>query len=665
MAFVNLSKMPNPPATRVSTIPPPSGGLNLHDIPWQVRADQSPKMQNMWWEEGALRSRPEQLTYNNGLIKAIDDDTARDFDVVSHGRLYRGWYVFHANGHFYALSSDLSVKATLPQKDTDLAYAAAFSTGAFFVYQDVLYYKAPGAYVRIIESEQYVEGSGLRLLCVENVVPFVPTMLINADPAVGGSGDLYQPVNRLTATRRVTYNCGPETTTITLPEYAVAASVAAEYLADTGAWTTLAISDIAVDDVAETVTLNFGTGITQLTAAGDNNVRITYDVVDTENFYGKLMQCNIAEVYGGGQALCVVLAGCEAQPNAYFWSANTDVAMDASYFPVEHYNLAGDFSNPIVAFGKQQNMLVIFQRYSIGRCEFGTVEVDGRVFITMDYTTINPNIGCDLPKTVQLVQNNLVFAHTQRGVMLIRDSSSAYENNIVKLSTNVEAPADVSGLLYDMRVESNDVCSMDDGSRYWLYANRHLWIWDYSMGGSFSDDTKMVWFCFDNIAPGAFFGYEENQICYLGRDGYTRKFQDTAADSYWDDGVTWRTRSEDFDRLVTLRTQDFGTYEVLKNVDKAIFVVQGLGSAKIDIEYETDHETRLDKTPIVTRGWSLVPRDLTYRSLRTFPFAVTCVRKPGCHHVRHFMVRLKNNTRGAKITFVSAQIYYTYQGVDR
>lgn len=666
MGFINLSKMPNPPTTRVSSVPSLSGGLNIHDIPWRLNEDQSPELKNMWWQDGALRSRPNQITYNNGAIRPISDKTNQKYESANYARLYHGWYVFHCNNRFYAVSEDLEYFSVVGQKDKpQTEFVADFQIGTFFLHNDVLYYKAKGVYISITVGDSIVEGTGNYELIASSVEAYVPTILMNADPATKGEGDLYQPVNRLTNQRRVLYNCGPETKRVILPEYASEEDITAEYMTTAGEWEALKIT-VTRSIVQNKVYLDFE-AVSELSEEGSNNVRVTYSVSpdENDNLYEKLMDCHIAEVYGGGDGFCVVLAGCSAQPNAYFWSANTDVAMHPGYFPAEHYNLAGDASDPITGFGKQQNMLVIFQKNSIGRSVFSTADIDGRTFITMDYTIINPLIGCDLPKTIQLVENNLVFANKRRGVMLIKDTTSAFENNIVAISRNVERPSGQAGLLYDVQTAPETVCSLDDGRRYWICANGHAWLWDYSLGGSLSDVSKLSWFYFDNIHnPTCWFGYEDMRHCFLGQDGYFREFQTVAADVEYEDG-TWRMRADEYDKIITLPIQNFNTYEVLKNVEKVIFVVQGNGNAIIDIEYETDYEIRKDLTPIMTHGWALVPRDLSFRNLKVFHFAVTAVRKPNCMHIRHFMVRLKNSGKGEGVVFVSAQIYYTLQGVDR
>lgn len=165
---------------------------------------------------------------------------------------------------------------------------------------------------------------------------------------------------------------------------------------------------------SEDYTVNAKTGVITFHTAppvSDPPVNNTVEVLyykENPKAYNSVMDCPYATVFGGNRDLCVVVGGCTAQPNAYFWSGNTQLAMDPTYFPMSQYNFAADASEGITGFGKQQNMLVIFKEHSVGRATYGTAKVNGREQITMDYTRINSRIGCDLPWTIQLVENNLV-----------------------------------------------------------------------------------------------------------------------------------------------------------------------------------------------------------------------------------------------------------------
>lgn len=858
MGFVKLSNMPSPPKLRVSTVQNLKGGLNIHDLAWQIRADQSPEMRNMWWRDGVLQSRPELAVYNNGFIRDKEDTTSHNHATLAgYGYPYHGWFV--------AVNPTTKRIRAMAEANRDICVdvgavgggsfvmTSAATAGTFFVHNDVLYYKQPGEFVKITVSETPADGANAYLLQAENVEGYIPTTYINAKPnnsADGsssgsgfGGGDAYQPVNRLSPWRSITYSVSTEAAakSIFVPEMAINETPASadaddfsvgyeyiqlEYLGADGSWKKLDIPWVYYSYNRTWIYYGRGAPSSEPTALHDalenegtlntpNNVRVTYRVADDGGLSRSVMDCGIAEVYGGGAGLCVVMAGCQAQPNAYFWSGNTNVAMDPTYFPVEHYNIAGDISDPIVAFGKQQNMLVIFQKRQIGRCAFSTTTIDGRVFITMDYTVVNPMLGCDVPNSVQLIENNLVFANTKTGVMFIKDTSSAYENNVVNISQNIEAPRTSFGILYDLA--TGFASSIDDGKRYWLCANNNVWLWDYSLGGTINDPKSLSWFHFDTVTrPVCWLGLDREIPRYIGADGYLREFRKVdlselsdelfgecgesatwdfnpetgtlcirGSGAMWDygaapedrppwyplhldvkqlyiaDGIThigeyaftdfinltylyfctvdmgtysflslpadvgqvvttlarvtvrdaameqnpggaaeileffrilsgmefitygadsvplptkpkglenkWEVKSEGFEKLLTLPIQDFSTYEVLKNVEKVIFVTKSSGDSTTNIEYETDYDLRTDLTPLTTYGTTVwVPRDLTQgRRLKFLRFALTAVRKPRCLHVRHFCIRLRNANRNEDFAFVSAQIYYTLQGVDR
>ena len=686
MGYVNLSKMPDPPKIRVSSIQNLKGGLNIHDTPWQIRANQSPAMQNMYWSDGALRSRPGITAYNNGSIVAVDDASVHEFsDLRAHRYPFHGWYVIcnpHRGVFTLLQANNPDYWLDVNGEDGQAAFSVAHTDGMFFEYSGDLYYKSVGGYYRLFVSEEYDYNAGLYLLRAEEVVGFVPTTYMNAVPDnlvndvhQFGGGDFYQPYNRMSLKRKILYNCSADTKYVVVPEAVDQAdgSLIAEYLDAQGAWNGINIPAKVYQ--ADRTVLDFSDGSlgTALAAAGTdgvtNNIRMTYQVPATgENLvqYNSVMDCSIVDVYGGNSGLFVVMAGYQKQPNAYFWSGNSDTTLDPGYFPVEHYNLSGDVSDPIVGFGKQQNMLIVFQERRIGRCSYDTATIDGRTFVTLNYTTINPKVGCDMPGTIQLVENNLVFANRTDGVMFLKDSSSAYENNVVNISQNIERPRTERGLFYDLNgIQPNRVLSFDDSKRYWLMVGDHVWVWDYSLGGEVNNPETLSWFYFDAFPEAACcFALDDAFPSFYGRDGYLRRFKETLTDTFREDG-TWERRGQDFDKVLTLPIQDFGTYEVLKNVEKCVFVLRGSGNNFVDVEYETDYGTRLDQTKIYIPGWSLVPRDLTFRNLRIAPFATTAVRKPRCIHVRHFLARMKNANRGDSVAFVSAQIFYTLQGADR
>ena len=386
----------------------------------------------------------------------------------------------------------------------------------------------------------------------------------------------------------------------------------------------------------------------------NNTVRITYTKANTDA-YKSIDDCTIVAVYGGTGALCVVMAGSENQPNAYFWNGQTNIAMDPSYFPMTQYQFAGDAEDPITAFGKQQGYLIIFKQESLGRTSLGTETVDDRLTIDLPYTGINAKIGCDLPYTVELVENNLVWCNTTQGVHFLANTSAAYENNVVCLSQKVNNSGATwnQGLLWDVRNNTVDtIVSCDDEKRYWLIVNGHVWLWDYDI----SQYTKPSWFYFDNVYGRAFISKDE-EVWHFNSNSRLSKFKRVYFDYDPVNGA--------IDKVFQFATQFFGTYDRKKNVNSVIVNTRSDTNTIIELKYLTDYEERYDLTPLSGISWSLVPRNLTFRDLSCYGFAYVFRRKPHCRRVQFFTMRLENNLPEMDMSIVSAQIYYEFQGRQR
>ena len=282
-----------------------------------------------------------------------------------------------------------------------------------------------------------------------------------------------------------------------------------------------------------------------------------------------------------------------------------------------------------------------------------TVTTDGLTSVNLPYKRLNEEIGCDLEGSIQLVENNLVFANSGRGVFVISNTSDADENNIVHISRNIDGDRYRSGLLRDIAKGEDPVSSYDDGEHYWVVANGCAYVWDYRLAGYRSKEEKLSWFFFDNIQSISWF--TDDVTHFYGRaDGALVKF----VERYADFGTGYSRRYQ-------FATQHFGTYDVLKDVVRVIFAIRSDTDTTINITYKTDYEERDDLTPIRGWGWKLAPRNLKKRSLRVIPFAATAIRTPRCFHIRHFTMILTNNEADSDMSVVGAQIVYRYHRRDR
>ena len=161
--------------------------------------------------------------------------------------------------------------------------------------------------------------------------------------------------------------------------------------------------------------------------------------------------CNTQAIWYGGSTggisggSFLFMAG--AEPNKLIWS---DVD-NPLYFPENNYLRVGSDSEKITKLAKMGNNLVIFKEHSvyIATCVEGegvTVEQlsSGAVTDVTSYAAtfptanINDDIGCDLPETVQLCRNRLVWANSTGKVYQIVTHSMTSERNIYAISGNIE-----------------------------------------------------------------------------------------------------------------------------------------------------------------------------------------------------------------------------------
>lgn len=666
----NLSYLPNPKTEHIVNYDYLTGGLNLYDLDYRLQTSESPNMRNLLWQDGQLKCRRGQRTWYKPKGSVGDTASGQSTAVgyASYKGLYYGKAFVHAtfndvNG-IYAL--DLTeenriednewVAPTLIQQITDT------TAGTFFRYRDALYYKTAGGYYEITYDGEDFSCGG--------VAAYRPIILTGTHPTTH-AGTEYQPENRLAKGAVEVWYSVPELTAEQTSRY---------YLPTTAK----SIDGVKVDGT-ETAAYTVGPSATSIdyidfTTAPTvhnpyvaNTVKIKYTGKDADgsmqDAYDSIMNCSVATVYGSGQGLCVVFGNTTAQGNAFFWNGN-HIVMDAGYFPMEQYNLVGDNYEDITGFGTQQDMLIIFKEHSVWKSTLSTSDNSvGRTLLTMNVSAINSEVGCDIPKSIQLIDNNLVFANSRRGVYVLLDTSDANENNVLYISLKIDGSESKPGLDAAIRrCEGKKIASFDDSFRYWLVVDGEAYVWDYTL----SNYSNPSWFKFTNIQAIDFILVDRIHYYSLDKDGWIvehtanlfsdRAYPQTGSGLYVEEAFAGYA----IEKVYTFATQVMGTLDYLKDVRHAIFVIAAETDTNTEVWYETDYETRKDLVDIeFPAAWRMTPRYLGSRNLSVRIFDYVARRKPMCRHVRHFAMRLQNNNLNEDLSVISAQMMYTTQGRDK
>lgn len=472
-----------------------------------------------------------------------------------------------------------------------------------------------------------------------------PVIVINASP-VNGSGTMYQPENRLCSKKTVWYNAVTGTTVYQLPVKPVDAVTNVTV----GGVTKYAGTDYTVDLTNGIVT--FTTAPDPGNPAVNNTVHITYKKANPDAL-NAVLGCPYATVASGGNALQFILLGGNAvQPDAIFWNANDELVVSPYYFPMSCYNLIGTRGDAVTGFGNQYNDTLVFTSDSIGKLTYSIEDVDGRNTPSFGYERVNDKVGCDLPWTIQTIENNVCFCNTYTGAHMVWSSSSAYENNVLRLTEKVNPDGhnvgvDIRGLLWDIANSTAPVVSYDDDERYWVCANGKVYVWDYEIS-TYADPS---WFYWTGISPVCLFKDAYHDVYLLASDGKILKFGHDPDDNGVAIPIIFRTP-----------TMHFGAYERLKNVEDLILTFRDDWDSYVLPIYQTDYERREDKTACVVYA-------PTYSGTSAYTTRLNKVivfkRRPMCKHIRQFALELRSNAVGKGFALASVDLFYRYTGIER
>lgn len=214
--------------------------------------------------------------------------------------------------------------------------------------------------------------------------------------------------------------------------------------------------------------------------AVDNNIT----VLGYEELYGNdglLMNMTISESFGGANGLYkdgarVFVSGNPYYKNLIYWS-DTNKPL---YYSANNYIYIGDSDERITALAKQDGFLAVFKEHSVycveKAADLNVTDTSSIVDITADtlYSVrcVNDTIGCDLPNTVQLCLNRLVWATRSGEVFTLVTTTTTSKRNIYPVSRNIERFIKAD----DMSV----AFAIDWNGYYMLFCRDYCYMLDYN-----------------------------------------------------------------------------------------------------------------------------------------------------------------------------------------
>jgi hypothetical protein len=483
----------------------------------------------------------------------------------------------------------------------------------FFVYNSLLY-----------------AVNGVRLLVydgfdVKDVEPYVPTVSMNRKPD-GSQSTVNESWNLIGRGFKESFNGD--------------GSAKVFKLSFTGLDSDTVLSSIGGTE-GSGFTVNRSTGevtFTTAPAAGTNNVVITAFKTFDGNAVQVLNCTRAYEAYGR-----IFMYGNPNFKNAY-WVMGISDKNDCSYFPTKYKYSLTKSNKELTAFISHFGLLIGLTEDLTFKIEEGSF--DNQASFPVKY--INTTIGCDIPGSVQLINNNPIWANTYSGVCMLTSSLIIGEKNISILSQNVNGDYERPGLLSEPGLK--DAVSIDFDGKYILNVGSAAYVWDYLKGFDFNKPKSCRWFKWDNVKASCFF-VRDNTLMYGHKErGQLCKFTPISNDFGSAVNNVFRTKLIDF---------SYPDFE--KTISDIWLTTRANSNSSITIKYYDDNGEVLESAVIPqssTRSFKWSSFKWSAFTWRTQRFAPTLRKKPRLKKIRYFQLELSNNAFNESLSVISLVIKY-------
>ena len=578
---------------------PLNGGLDLDGTEFELPENKTNKCLNVWFKDGELDKR-----WGQDFIDETEVVEALGHSAYKY--LYKGDIIKHTGTKLYSQDSVGAI--------TEIYSGLDDIKSRMFKFGDNIYLKQAGNYV------QY-DG-----ITAADVVPYIPTIIINRAPT--GGGDLLDDYNRLGAGFKNSFSGNGSATVYTLTDTDLDATII-----------TITVNGVAKVEGVD-FTVNRTTGVVTFGSApalGTNNVIITAYKTDQEDI-DSILNCLVAIPFGGQNNNRLFFANNGT--GFYYWSGISANGVDPTYFPLSNFNIVGLPDENITAFGKQQNVLLVIKEREIYGVEY---TFNGTLGVFNSYP-ISDVFGCDCPWTIQTVNNATVFLSTEFGPCIVQSTNVSNQRAVFSIGRNIN-----SRLLAETNLKEST--SLEYDGKYWLCVNDKVYLWDYFIAPYYDtgnpDDNarRLSWWYFDNINAEDFIK-DGDELYYIKRDtGKTVKFH-TVYDNeqYYDFGLGYNALYRYPYRLI-----GGGLYEF--TVINGIIGVRGDRRTQYDVTYFTNDdllgEVEIEPIEVGSFAWDTFAwDDFTWGIMG--PLYIWPLR-PSLKNIQYFAVEFSNSEAGKTI----------------
>lgn len=626
----NIPKMPSSPEIRLGSDGKYAldGGINLRRQETALPMNQAADILNVNADDkGTLGKRKGTVTLNKmypsndlfpGEITFLDSGLGNGDNVST---IYKSKIIMQWQTFLYSFNLDGSNPIQI--------YSGLTNSKAFFVvFQGLLY---------MLNGTEFISYNGTTVV---PVVPYIPTVS-QGRANNGTTSTLYEPLNFLTGGFTDMFSPDGVSSVFTMSFQGLDASLL-----------TATLNGVAKAETTD-FTVDRSTGIVTfitLPPLGTNTLKITAAKTNASDAL-QIKNCTYAIEFSSR----LFITGNPNFPNKLWKTGLTSnqSPLQANYFPqsgLSSFDSITGTDKKMVAFIKKFDKLIYLKENST-HITYNETQADG--LSGFPISNINETIGCDMPGSVQLVDNMPIFFNSLNGGYAIASTTILGENEVKPLSICINGNGLRTGLLQESKTDLLNCSSFNDGEKYYLCmpSNSKVYVWDYSLGYNLSNPESLHWFIYDNIHANNFLMIN-NALCYSSSiNGTIVKFIDALNDMGEPIKGVWKSK-----------LMDFGIAEYYKNITDLWLTTRADSDSSITINHFDNDGNKLEVS-IVPKS-SATSFDLDNIDLDGFIFDVqkfppTLKFKPGVKGVRYYQIEITNSNFNEDLSIVALVIKWS------
>ena len=316
------------------------------------------------------------------------------------------------------------------------------------------------------------------------VTGYVPLIKISCTPA--GVGDDYEPINMLSAYRKVSFSGDGTSTVYTLPETGISSATA-----------TVGGTSASVTVQSANGTVTFSTAPAQ----GTDNVVVTYQKssVTTQT---NVTKNHYAQTFGLASDTRVFLYGNADAKNRIYYSDLGNGTPDVTYFPANNFIDVGSSNDAVTDIQRQYDRLIVSKENETYYMTYEPItDTTGDTIITFPTYPLNKAHGMVAKGQGQLL-DNYVTSIDDSGIIQWLNTQSKDERNATVISTKVNEWLQSRDLTKAVTLDNQE------DKEYWLAIDNEVMVYNYENGAYFGLTLP------DNVR--AF--YVKDNTIYMGTD---------------------------------------------------------------------------------------------------------------------------------------------------